>query len=170
MSQTLEPGGDRWESLLERRIREALEQGHFADLPGRGQPLDLEDNPFSNPDWRLAHHLLKAHGFVPEWIELDGWIRAELRACRHLLTEATAWAVELARYVDQGRVDPQEARRLWHRQRDQLEQEFVNRARRVNEEIVQFNLIVPVPRLQRAKIDIAAELKQLEENAGNLWV
>lgn len=29
----------RFESIAERRIREAMEAGHFDDLPGTGEPL-----------------------------------------------------------------------------------------------------------------------------------
>ena len=31
--------GPRWESYVDRQIREAQERGHFDDLPGRGRPL-----------------------------------------------------------------------------------------------------------------------------------
>ena len=35
--------------IAEQRIREAMEQGHFDNLPGAGQPLNLEDY-FSTPE------------------------------------------------------------------------------------------------------------------------
>ena len=71
-----------WDSLVERRIKEAQEQGLFDDLPGKGEPLDLSDNPFLDPSWRIAYNLLQDHGFAPGWIELDKEIRTELAACR----------------------------------------------------------------------------------------
>ena len=37
------------ESLVERRIREAVERGDFDDLPGAGKPLDLRDA--GDPEW-----------------------------------------------------------------------------------------------------------------------
>jgi hypothetical protein len=66
-----------WDSLVERRIREAQKQGLFDDLPGKGEPLDLSDNPFLDPSWRTAYKFLQDHGFAPEWIELDKDIRIE---------------------------------------------------------------------------------------------
>lgn len=39
----------RWESPVERQIREAQERGDFDDLPGAGKPLDLGD--VNDPDW-----------------------------------------------------------------------------------------------------------------------
>ncbi len=43
---------ERFESPVERQIREAMERGDFDDLPGAGKPLpDLGDT--SDPDWWL---------------------------------------------------------------------------------------------------------------------
>ena len=72
--------GDRpieiFESLAERRIREAAERGEFDDLPGAGQPLPGLSGTY-DPDW-----------WVKEWIrrtsleetlaEVRSTIRAEL--------------------------------------------------------------------------------------------
>ena len=43
-----EPSGS-WDSLVERKIREARKRGMFDELPGKGRPLDLKENPFLNP-------------------------------------------------------------------------------------------------------------------------
>lgn len=43
---------ERWESPVERAIREAQERGEFDDLPGAGQPLRTLGNPDGDdPDW-----------------------------------------------------------------------------------------------------------------------
>src|SRR5215211_1110298 len=73
----------KWEDLAEQRIRAAQEEGLFDDLPGRGQPLTLDDNPLAG-DMQTGFRLLKNAGFVPEWIELDKEIRAGLEALRAL--------------------------------------------------------------------------------------
>lgn len=39
----------RFESRVERMIREATERGEFDNLPGAGKPLDLTDS--DDPDW-----------------------------------------------------------------------------------------------------------------------
>ena len=47
-------------SLADRRIREAMEQGKFDDLPGTGEPIpDLEDG--YDPDW-----------WAKKWVEREG--------------------------------------------------------------------------------------------------
>lgn len=40
--------GQRVESIAERKVREATERGEFDDLPGQGQPLNLDDR---DPNW-----------------------------------------------------------------------------------------------------------------------
>jgi hypothetical protein len=56
---------------VEEMIRAAQERGEFDHLKGRGKPLDHSDY-FSQPeDQRLANHLLRNAGFVPEQVELQ---------------------------------------------------------------------------------------------------
>jgi len=38
-------GMKRWESLVDQKIREAMEQGEFDNLTGAGQPIDLSVVP-----------------------------------------------------------------------------------------------------------------------------
>jgi len=49
----------RLESMAEKMLREAIEGGEFDDLPGKGQPVDLSQNPFEDPDLRVVHKLLR---------------------------------------------------------------------------------------------------------------
>jgi len=42
----------RFESLIDRQIREAQERGEFDDLPGTGKPLRALDRPYTD-DWWL---------------------------------------------------------------------------------------------------------------------
>ena len=53
----------------EDQIRRAMEEGKFDDLPGEGKPLRLENDPFEDPEWRMAHHVLRNGGFTLPWIE-----------------------------------------------------------------------------------------------------
>ena len=36
--------GPTWESLVERQIREAMDEGAFDELPYLGEPLPIEDD------------------------------------------------------------------------------------------------------------------------------
>lgn len=52
--------------IAEQRIREACEQGVFDNLPGAGQPLELEDDSHIPEDMRMACKLLRNAGYVPD--------------------------------------------------------------------------------------------------------
>ena len=67
----------RWESLVERQIREATDEGKFDDLPHQGRPLPLEDDSAAG-EWAMAYRMLKDAGAAPPWIEADKDARARL--------------------------------------------------------------------------------------------
>ena len=53
--------------IAEARIREAQEEGAFDNLPGKGQPLELDDLSWVPEDLRIGYHVLKnAHVLPPE--------------------------------------------------------------------------------------------------------
>jgi hypothetical protein len=59
-----------YEKIVEQRIREAVENGEFDNLPGRGKPIPLEDDSHVPEDLRLAYKLLKnADCLPPELLE-----------------------------------------------------------------------------------------------------
>jgi len=60
----------RFNDLVERRIRSAMAEGAFDDLPGQGQPLVLDDDALVPEELRVAHRVLKNAGYVPEALEL----------------------------------------------------------------------------------------------------
>ena len=56
--------------IAENRIREAMEQGQFENLPGAGQPLNLEEY-FSTPeDLRMAYSILRSANCAPVEVQL----------------------------------------------------------------------------------------------------
>ena len=70
--------------LIENKIREAINNGEFDNLPGKGKPLDLTEY-FNTPcDLRLGYALLKSAGYVPVEVELRReleMLEARLAAC-----------------------------------------------------------------------------------------
>ena len=53
--------------IAEERILDAQRAGAFDDLPGKGQPLNLEDLSWVPEDLRIGYHILKnAHVLPPE--------------------------------------------------------------------------------------------------------
>jgi hypothetical protein len=76
-----------WESLTERLIREAQEDGHFDDLPGHGRPLVLDDDRYAG-DMATANRLLRNAGATPAWIETDRAARDAEARIERLITQA----------------------------------------------------------------------------------
>ena len=56
--------------LAEERIRDAIQRGEFDNLPGRGKPLNLEDDRHIPEDLRLAYKVLKNADCLPPELEL----------------------------------------------------------------------------------------------------
>jgi hypothetical protein len=57
--------------LAERRIQEAIDEGKLDNLPGKGKPLVLEDNPLIPHEQRVMNSILKQNGVLPGWIQLQ---------------------------------------------------------------------------------------------------
>ena len=65
-----------WERIAENRIREAMQQGEFENLPGAGKPIDL-DGYFKLPEHlRVAFSILKSANCVPAEVEMLNEIAA----------------------------------------------------------------------------------------------
>ncbi|HZT43530.1 MAG TPA: DUF1992 domain-containing protein [Chthonomonadaceae bacterium] len=66
--------------VAERKIQEAIEEGQFDNLPGKGQPIVFTDDPMTPPHLRLANRILKNAGVLPEWMQLQKEIEEERKA------------------------------------------------------------------------------------------
>ncbi len=78
-----------WESLVDRQIREAMDEGKFDDLPFQGRPLPREDDVFAG-EWAMAFKMLRNAGAAPPWIEADKETRALLARLDVILARAAA--------------------------------------------------------------------------------
>jgi DnaJ-like protein len=59
------------ETIAEIRIRAALDEGFFSNLPGQGKPLNLDDDCSIPEDLRLTFKILKNAGCLPVEMELS---------------------------------------------------------------------------------------------------
>lgn len=76
---------DKWESIAERKIREAMAEGAFDNLTGKGRPLNLQEDPYEDPSLRMAHRLLRNNGFAPPWVEEATDLEREIDAAAQAL-------------------------------------------------------------------------------------
>jgi hypothetical protein len=72
-----------FKDIIERKIKEAQERGEFDNLPGKGEPLNLEDDSGVPEDLRLAYKILKNADCLPPEIEL----KKEIRQMEDLLAD-----------------------------------------------------------------------------------
>jgi hypothetical protein len=56
--------------LAEARIRQAIKDGEFENLPNSGQPLDLEEYFSAPAELRMAYSILKNANCVPVEVEI----------------------------------------------------------------------------------------------------
>lgn len=147
---------DAWESLIDKKIREAIEAGEFDNLAGTGEPIDLRENPYEDAAWRTAHRLLRNAGFAPSWIEERKDIDAELEVARIVLTRN--WKIKL-----NARATPHEAsaQRRWESALETFQQTI----RELNRRIDAWNLKTPAVGFHRNRIDVAAEIGRVQRPA-----
>lgn len=60
----------RLHDMAEAKIRDAIEEGVFDDLPGKGKPLSIEDDSRVPAELRGAYSVLRNAGMLPEEMEL----------------------------------------------------------------------------------------------------
>ena len=58
------------QKIIEQKIREAQTRGDFDNLPGRGKPVEIEDDRHIPEDLRMAYKILKNANCVPPELAL----------------------------------------------------------------------------------------------------
>ncbi len=128
------------ETLVDRRIREAMEDGKFDDLPFRGEPIPLEDDTAAG-EWAMAFRILRNAELAPPWIEADKEVRRLLARRDALLERARREAARPS---------------VWTRR------EFVRVIDEANRAIASLNAAAPTDRQHRRPLDVDAELARLD--------
>jgi DnaJ family protein C protein 28 len=134
-------------SLLDRiaedKIKAAMERGEFDNLPGRGKPLSMDENPHEPEDWRIAFHVLRNSDIRPHWMETAAEIDRELEAARQEAASAYRHAASPS---------------AWQRQAAR----FQERIAALNRRIFLYNLQAPSSCFQRLLLDPVKELEAIE--------
>ena len=128
---------DQWQSIAERKIREAMEEGAFDNLSGKGEPLDLEENPYEDPSLRMAHRLLRNNGFAPAWIEEARDLELAIERARQDFARASASCFAEDRY--------------------RILEAFHGRIAEINRRILSHNLKTPSSRFHMQRVDLVLD-------------
>jgi DnaJ family protein C protein 28 len=137
---------------MDELIEEAMREGAFDDLPGRGRPLRLDRNPFVG-DSGLAFQLLKDNDYTLPWIAERNRVLERIEALREEI--GRQWAQFQAAY----RRAAGDALRLelsvgWERAKGAWQEEIAE----INRAAGDANLRQPDAGLEIVKLALAAEL------------
>ncbi len=129
--------------IVDEKINRAMEAGEFDNLPGKGKPLKLDENPFEAAELRAAHHLLKENDFTLPWIETWNEIEADREAARAELRAARVRCWRAGRAA------------AW----ELAKANFTGQVHAINRRILGYNLSVPAAVFQKLPFDPEAEMR-----------
>jgi DnaJ family protein C protein 28 len=134
---------------LDEEIRQAMRAGAFDNLPGKGKPLNLDDNPHEDPTWRLAYRMLRSGGHTLPWIEKRQAIEAELVSARQALERSWTWRNSTENELNAAVVQAEWERALAG---------FQAVIQELNKRIFDYNLEVPSDPFKRRSLNAAREI------------
>ena len=79
------PPGVSWESWVDQQIREGMERGDFADLPGKGKPLPIDAGGHDDDWWPKAKLRAERLSYLPPTLR----VRKELEEAREAIAAAS---------------------------------------------------------------------------------
>jgi hypothetical protein len=136
-------------TLIDEIILDAMRKGKFADLPGQGRPLQLDDEAYVPSHLRMAHKLLRDNDLAPDWI-MQG---RELEAARAALLTSLGRAA--------GQYRQTKAAAPWHKA---LASARVD-AERYNRQVTSYNLKLPRGVAHQAHLNVEREADRLLNTA-----
>lgn len=143
-----------WRDAVGEAIENAMREGEFDSLPGKGKPLKLERDPFAPEGSEMAWGILKNNDLTP------GWIGAR----NDLLREVEVWRARLHAIVERFAREATSASGAqreativrWSTQRQGIEEEM----QKLNQRIRDLNLQQPVSHLEVFLLRLNEELRR----------
>lgn len=146
---------DQWSDLVSQRIEEAMRDGQFDNLRGKGKPLDPAHDPHIPPDMQMANSLLKNNELVPAWISDRNAVLAAVEAMRgkirHAALDYSSAMGNAATAADREQVETR-----WQAHLSTLREEV----RALNRRIEVQNFKQPVSFLEIYKVRLDDEVKR----------
>ncbi|MCB9113740.1 MAG: DUF1992 domain-containing protein [Caldilinea sp.] len=146
---------EQWSDLISQRIEEAMRDGHFDNLRGKGKPLNPAPDPHIPPDMQMANSLLKNNELVPAWISDRNAVLAAVEAMQGKIRRAAAdYSVALRSAETAAAREQVETR--WQAHLSTLREEV----RALNRRIELQNFKQPVSFLEIYKVRLEDEVKR----------
>ena len=78
---------DIFVKIAEEKICEAQAKGEFDNLPGKGKPLNLDEDNHIPQELTIAYKILKNSGYIPPELEIQKEINTTLDLLKHCTDE-----------------------------------------------------------------------------------
>jgi DnaJ family protein C protein 28 len=144
---------DEFSHNIDEQIRRAIARGEFENLPGKGKPLELSENPHEDPGWRLAFRMLQSSGYTLPWIEKRRTIENEIEAARADLERSWLW--------QQSALAERQPREFIEAEWQRAMALFRRRITDLNRQIFSYNLEVPASQFQRLPLNADQEIEKI---------
>ena len=142
---------EAWERGIDKQLDDAQREGKFDNLPGKGKPLNIDENPHTDPTLRSAYQILKDNAFTLPWIAAGQQIDRDLDAARTALLRTLAWTRDQSDLA------------LVQDELQRAESTFIDLLAEINKRIAAYNLSIPNSRFERLKLDPAREIEKLRQ-------
>lgn len=154
---------DQWASAASEAIEEAMKQGSFDNLPGKGKPLNLNKDPFTPADSALAFDILKNNDLTPGWMQQRNDLLRDVEQWRTMLRASAADANAACLAASQP-ADREQVVADWQVQC----REFQAQVDQFNRRIGTINLQLPSVSMELFKLRLNEELKKAGAILGDL--
>jgi DnaJ family protein C protein 28 len=146
----------QWNDLMEDLIEDGRRRGLFEDLPGKGKPLDLEQNIYEGSS-ALANQLMKTNDIKPVWLSQRIGVSEKIDELR----------VEMRRTWTRYRASFEQSQGETHRQAlslgwDDVCRRWQESIEKLNKEIATYNLKRPNGQMELFKLRLDDELKRID--------
>lgn len=141
------------ERLVEDMIQESMAKGDFENLSGKGKPLPSKTKycPFIDINQHNLNQILVNNGVLPEFVALE-------KEIKFLLSDAKATL-----YQERVKLGPEPLNDYNQRKWSRLVMDFSEDIKSINKKISNYNLVVPLLRLQKVHIQPERELKKVSD-------
>ncbi|CAL1611940.1 unnamed protein product [Knipowitschia caucasica] len=144
------------ERLVEDLIQESMARGDFRNLSGAGKPLNkFQHNPYADPMTHNLNRILIDNGYQPAWVVTQRDIREMSSHMRNRLLEAR---------IGFGDSMTCEEKQAWEELCESVGEEVV----KLNKLVDNYNLIVPMLKMQMVHFSVAREKERAEKSARQL--
>jgi hypothetical protein len=136
-------------------VEQAMREGQFDNLRGKGKPLQFKQNPFVPEEQQLAYDILENNDLAPGWIvDRSALLRAIDKFRSELQQAVSAYQTRFQAALD----GPAQAKlaAAWQTERAQ----WAEKVKDLNRRIQSLNLAQPIVHLEVFKLLLDDELKR----------